>query len=138
MRRNVCRPGFSLVGLSLLCFTPLLAQAPPGSDAGKLKNPVRSTPQSIGVGRELYQKNCRSCHGADGKGKGTMAPKDSPPPDLTDARWTKGSSDGEIYVVVRDGAGAQSAMRGYKSRLTETEMWSVVNYIRSLDPLGTR
>ena len=115
----------------------LRAQAPAGNgEARKLKNPVAMSPQSIASGKELFTKNCRSCHGADAKGDGPMKPKDSHPSNLTDGEWTRGSTDGEIFAVVRDGAGPQFVMRGYKSRMTEQELWHVVNFIRSVGPKG--
>ena len=145
MRRTALRWGLSLLlcvsAVSLfpaVSLSPIVAQSSNGPDVKKLKNPVPVTPQSVNAGKDTFQKNCRSCHGADGKGKGTMAPKNSQPSDLTDAQWTKGTTDGEIYAVLRDGAGPQSVMKGYKGRMTETELWSVVNYIRSLGPQGTR
>jgi len=115
------------------------AQNPGGSAEGKkLKNAVKSSPQSIAAGKDLFTKNCRSCHGADAKGDGPMKPKDSHPSDLTDAEWTRGSTDGEIFAVVRDGAGPQFIMKGYKSRMTDNDIWNIVNYIRSLGPKSSQ
>ncbi len=102
------------------------------AEARKLKNPVEATAQSLAAGRELFTKNCRSCHGADGKGEGPMKPKDSHPSNLTDADWQRGGSDGEIYAVLRDGAGPEFIMRGYKSRMTDKDLWHLVNYVKSL------
>ena len=115
------------------------AQAQPHSNGGsaaarKLKNPVKATAQSIAAGKELFSKNCRSCHGADAKGDGPMKPKDSHPSNLTDAVWSRGGSDGEIYAVLRDGAGPEFIMRGYKSRIADKDLWNIVNYIKSLNP----
>jgi hypothetical protein len=39
-------------------------------------------------------------------------------------------------VVLRDGAGPKFVMRGYKARMTDEEMWSVVNFLRSLGAAG--
>src|ERR1700750_1109476 len=79
----------------------LSAQNPGGSPEEKaLKNPVAATAESIAAGQAAYAKNCRFCHGAEAKGDGTMAPKDSHPSDLTDAKWDRGSTDGEIFMVV--------------------------------------
>src|SRR2546422_5026891 len=70
------------------------AQNPGGSaDGKKLKNPVASSPESIKAGAALYGKYCKFCHGADAKGNGPMAPKDTHPPDLTDAKWDHGRSE---------------------------------------------
>jgi len=109
------------------------AQRSGGSAEGRrLKNPVAMSSKSVAAGQTLYQKNCRSCHGADAKGNGPGAPKGSHPPDLTDAKWDRGSSDGEIFLVLRDGAGPDFTMKGYSGRMSEPEMWSIVNYLRSL------
>ncbi len=109
------------------------AQNPGGSaDGKKMKNPVASSAESIKAGQALFQKNCRFCHGADAKGNGPMAPEGTHPSNLIDAKWDRGSTDGEIFMVIRDGAGPKFEMKGYKAKLTEPDIWNVVNYIRSL------
>ncbi len=86
---------FAIVGV-----VSLNAQLPGGSVEGKkLKNPVAMSPASIAAGKATYTKNCAFCHGPEAKGDGKMAPKDSHPSDLTDAKWERGSSDGEIFLV---------------------------------------
>jgi len=110
-----------------------IAQNPGGSEAGKkMKNPVPATPESVAAGKALFQKNCRFCHGAEGKGNGPMAPEGTHPSDLTDAKWDRGSTDGEIFLVIREGAGPKFDMKGFKSKLSETDTWNIVNYVRSL------
>jgi len=103
-------------------------------DAAKLKNPVSADATSIAAGKELYEKNCASCHGAGGKGDGktgeTMKTK---PADLTDADWKHGSTDGEIYTVIHGGI-KTAGMRAYSPKLTDHQIWDVVNYVRSLGP----
>jgi len=101
-------------------------------EARKLKNPVAATPKSIKAGEQTFQKFCASCHGKDAKGDGPTAPKDSHPPNLTDGVWTHGSTDGEIFTVISDGAGSKSEMKSFKSKLTADEIWNVINYVRSL------
>ena len=127
-----CRVTLALA-CAFLASAGLAAQNPGGSpDAKKMKNPVAATPQSIKAGQSVFQKNCRFCHGADAKGNGPMAPEGTHPSNLTDAKWDRGDSDGEIFVVIRDGAGPTFDMKGYKDKLTETDIWNVVNYLRSL------
>jgi len=119
--------------LAAMLATPMAAQKPGGSDEGKkMKNPVASSPESIKAGQALFQKNCRFCHGADAKGNGPMAPEGTHPSNLTDDKWDRGSTDGEIFLVIRDGAGPKFDMKGYKSKMSETDIWNVVNYLRSL------
>jgi mono/diheme cytochrome c family protein len=99
-----------------------------------VKNPVASTPASIAAGQASFQKYCRFCHGADAKGDGPQAPKDTHPPNLTDDKWDHGSTDGDIFATIRDGVGPKFDMKGFNSKLTPPEMWNIVNYLRSLGP----
>ena len=41
-------------------------------------------------------------------------------------------TDGEIFTNIRNGIGPDSAMKSWKSRMTDAEIWNVVNYLRSL------
>jgi len=102
------------------------------TEARKLKNPVPSDAESIEAGKKSYQRFCASCHGPKGKGDGGLALSGGTPSDLTDETWDYGSSDGEIFVVIRDGV--SSDMLAYKEKLTEKQIWQVINYIRSLGP----
>ncbi len=47
-----------------------------------------------------------------------------------DATWDFGGSAGEIFTVLRDGTSAD--MESYAERLNETDLWNVVNFLRSL------
>ena len=121
--------------LSFIAFGAALAvaQNPGGSPEGKkMKNPVASSPDSIKAGQAAFQKNCRFCHGADAKGNGPMAPEGTHPSNLTDDKWDRGSTDGEIFLVIQNGAGPKFDMKGYKSKMTDNDIWNVVNYLRSI------
>src|SRR5215475_13269465 len=96
------------------------------------RNPEAQNAESIEAGKKLYQRYCASCHGPNGKGDGGMALSGGEPSDLTDDAWDHGSTDGEIFVVIRDGVSAD--MLAYKEKLTEKQIWQVVNYIRSIGP----
>ena len=103
-------------------------------EAAKIKNPVPADATSIAAGKAVYEKNCASCHGDTGKGDGRMGEELNPkPPDLTDAEWKHGSTDGEIFKVIHDGS-PKTGMKSYGRKLTEHEIWDVVNYIRSIGP----
>ena len=104
--------------------------------ARTLKNPVASSPASITAGAAVYKKYCAFCHGADAKGNGPLAPKDSMPPDLTDATWTHGSTDGEIFALISGGAGTDSKMIAFKGKVPDQDIWHIVNFLRSLGPKG--
>ncbi|MGH9140138.1 MAG: c-type cytochrome [Vicinamibacterales bacterium] len=132
------RVSTALVPVLVLSFVALGAalagaQNPGGSAEGKkMKNPVASSPESIKAGQATFQKNCRFCHGADAKGNGPMAPEGTHPPNLTDDKWDRGSTDGEIFLVIQNGAGPKFDMKGYKSKMADNDIWNVVNYLRSI------
>jgi mono/diheme cytochrome c family protein len=102
--------------------------------ARTIKNPVASTQASITAGAAAYKKYCAFCHGVTGKGDGPLAPKDSDPADLTDAMWTHGSTDGEIFTVIANGGGPNSKMIGFKGKMPDQDMWHIVNFVRSIGP----
>jgi mono/diheme cytochrome c family protein len=128
------RLSFGLVLVFLVASAAFVAAQNPGGnpDAAKMKNPVKATAESVAAGKAAFTKNCRFCHGADAKGNGPMAPQGTHPSDLTDATWDRGSTDGEIFAVIRDGAGPKFDMKGYKSKMTEPEIWNIVNFLRSV------
>lgn len=100
------------------------------------KNPVPMSATSVAAGAAAYKKYCAFCHGADGKGNGPLAPKDSLPSDLTDATWKLGSTDGDIFNVISNGGGAASKMIAFKGKMPDQDIWHVVNFLRSLGPKG--
>jgi len=115
------------------------AQAPAAATlaapaAAKLKNPVATSAASVTAGAAAYKKYCSFCHGATAKGNGPLAPKDSMPPDLTDAKWEHGSTDGEIFTLISNGGGATSKMIAFKTKMPEQDIWHIVNFLRSLGP----
>jgi mono/diheme cytochrome c family protein len=102
--------------------------------AAKLKNPVPADAASIAAGKEVFDKQCAGCHGDTGKGDGAMGEELNPrPSNLVDADWKHGSTDGEIFTVLRDGV-RNTGMKPYARKLTARQMWSVVNYVRSIGP----
>jgi mono/diheme cytochrome c family protein len=107
----------------------VLAQGNP--EAAALTNPVASTPDSIASGAQVYQRYCRSCHGINATG-GSGSDISPPAPDLTGTTWKHGSSDGEIFFVIKNGVPPELSMEPWGDRINDTNIWNVVNYLRSL------
>lgn len=103
-------------------------------DAAKLQNPVPADAASLEAGKKAYTELCGACHGDTGKGDGAMAAYtgDPPPSDLSDAEWKHGSTDGEIFVVIRDGVDG-TGMKDFKD-MKPNEIWQIVNYVKTLGP----
>jgi mono/diheme cytochrome c family protein len=105
-------------------------------EAARVKNPVAATPESVAAGRQSYSRLCARCHGPEGKGDGGGAGAGGQPADFTDETWDFGGSDGEIFSAIREGTSAD--MESYAERISETETWNLVNYIRSIGSKGQR
>ena len=108
-------------------------------EAQALMNPVPGTPESVQAGARTYARYCAVCHGATGRGDGKAAAAMAAyngvrAADLTDEVWQHGSSDGEIYVSIRDGIGPEFVMDSWKDKLRDEEIWNLVNYIKTLAP----
>lgn len=98
----------------------------------------QTLPQSLADGKHLYALNCANCHGDAAQGAVNAGFEISiiterggkQPPDLTDAVWDHGSTDAEIFAVIKEGipAGMMPPMEG---RLSDTQIRNVVAYIRS-------
>jgi mono/diheme cytochrome c family protein len=133
-----CASGAIALALAVSTAPEVPRAWPSRQDGGakELKNPVPSTPESLAAGAQSYAKVCAVCHGAFGNGDGKLAAATAAygvrPSNLTDEVWDHGSSDGEIFVVIRDGIGPDFNMPAFNRRLSDEEIWSVVSYVKSL------
>jgi mono/diheme cytochrome c family protein/glucose/arabinose dehydrogenase len=115
------------------------SQQTPDPNAAALRNPVATTPAAIAAGKKAYDENCAACHGPKAEGSVKAGVPISiiqeqggkQPPDLTDAAWDHGSSDGEIFTAIKKGL-PPTMMAGWEGRISDTEMWSIVTYLRAL------
>jgi len=97
--------------------------------SAKMKNPVKSDEASLTEGKALYAQTCKACHGAKGKGDGPKAANlDISCNDFTSKAFTS-ETDGSIFWKITEG---RKPMPAYKDKLSDSERWSLVNYIRSL------
>lgn len=103
--------------------------------ARKLKSPVPYSNASLARGKILYARACTECHGADGKSLVDVVANAT---DLTDPKaYRSGTSEGEIFRSLRDGAG--EAMPPFAEKVSkEEDLWHLVNYLRSLWPNSAR
>jgi mono/diheme cytochrome c family protein len=99
---------------------------------GAQGTPVPSSPESIAAGTKVYAVWCRSCHGLRGRGDGMAAPPGTKPANLVDADWKHGSTDAEIFKVIKEGIEPFNAMKPQAANLSDADIWNVVNYLRSL------
>ena len=126
--------GVVLTTTCLLLSQTAFAQKPAGKPwnapdaAVKVKNTSKGD-DAVKEGKDLYNQHCKSCHGAKGKGDGTKAEKiDISCGDFTSAETAK-KTDGELFWKTTEG---RKPMPSYKEKLSDSERWKVITYIRSL------
>ena len=96
-------------------------------------------PGSLAAGKRAYDANCAACHGnlAQGAVKAGMTisiieeQRGKQPPDLTDDQWDHGSSDDEIFGVIKRGL-PPTMMAGFEGRIPDEDIRAIVTYLRSL------
>src|SRR5271169_4106047 len=99
------------------------------ADAIHQVNPVKPTPESIAQGKKYYGYDCAMCHGENGDGKGDVAVDEKLKlKDYRDPAALQNMTDEELFTVIKNGKG-QMPPEG--NRLKPTELWNLVNYIRS-------
>lgn len=96
----------------------------------KMENPYADDADLVKVGKMLYSKHCKSCHGNNGLGDGPKAKQlETFPGDFSSEEFQSGT-DGELYyksIIGRD------EMPNYEKKITEEEdRWAIINYIRTL------
>jgi len=99
----------------------------PAAEAQK-KNPVAASESSLAAGRKIYLKTCAMCHGKTGDADGpAVIELNIHPAKLSDPRLAN-ESDGSLFWKITTG---KKPMPAYGKRLSETDRWNLVNYIRT-------
>ena len=96
-------------------------------DINELSEP---TDELVSKGKALYQSNCASCHGTDGKGDGPASTGLNPPPRNYTVKtgWVNGEKISQIYETLEEGI-AGSAMRSF-DYLSPEDKFALAHYIR--------
>jgi mono/diheme cytochrome c family protein len=96
-----------------------------------MENPTdASDDECIDVGKSLYVKHCKSCHGSEGYGDGKKADEvDTEMPDITTDEY-KAQKDGVKYFQSFIG---RDDMPNYEKKITnEEDRWCLINYMETL------
>lgn len=98
-----------------------------------MANPVASTADVLQEAKALYENRCSKCHGSNGDGKGSATKDlDVKPRNYTDKALMERIPDGQLFWIICYGSDPDTTeMKGYKKKLSEEQMWSLVHYIRS-------
>jgi mono/diheme cytochrome c family protein len=101
----------------------------PAASAAK-KNPIAPTHESLAAGQKIYSKTCVMCHGKTGDADGpAVIELNIHPAKLSDPHLLATESDGSLFWKITTG---KKPMPAYGKRLSETDRWNLVNYVRTL------
>jgi mono/diheme cytochrome c family protein len=100
----------------------------PAAEARK-KNSVSSNESSIAAGQKIYLKRCVGCHGKTGNGDGSDAADLGIHPAKLSDPVIRAETDGELFWKITIG---KKPMPNYGTRLSPTDRWNVINYLRTL------
>jgi mono/diheme cytochrome c family protein len=92
-------------------------------------NPLKGNVVVLKDAKKLYRNYCGSCHGEGGKGDGIAAAACNPRPADHTSDYVQREPDASLYWKISEGRGP---MPSFKNTLTEDQIWSLVNYIRTL------
>ncbi|MFZ0918292.1 MAG: cytochrome c [Candidatus Udaeobacter sp.] len=115
----------------------VVSEEPPGSKGkwiapateARKKNPVAVSESSLAAGQKIYLKRCLACHGKTGNGDGpNAADLGIHPAKLSDPAIVA-ETDGALFWKITLG---KKPMPNYGSRLSPTDRWNVINYLRTL------
>lgn len=99
-------------------------------DQASLENPLEYNLENVTKGKEIYDLNCKSCHGDAGKYNGL--PLVPPPPDVV-SEIMQANTEGELFYKITIGRGG---MPQFETTISEDDRWRLVNYIMNYNPVN--
>lgn len=128
----------SLLSLSalLFAFTPTQSECEVPTKYQKMENPTTPDKENLLVGKTLYKKHCRSCHGNKGFGDGPKTYNLESTIREFGSEDYKNQSDGYKYYKSFVG---RDEMPNFEKKITdfcinfpEEDRWFIINYMETL------
>ena len=95
-----------------------------------MKNTFKDDASLMKVGKMLYTKHCKSCHGGKGEGNGPKAKSMKTAIRSLKMAEVQAQSDGVLYYQSFIG---RDEMPNYEKKITDDEdRWAIINYLRTL------
>lgn len=103
--------GLSLLIVAVFAFAHEKTGWIAPEEAKKMKNPIKITNASIQKGKEIYEKKCALCHGANGDGNGPASAGLNPKPTSFKEHHGMQVTDGEHFWRISKGRGPMLLLR---------------------------
>ncbi|MDZ4714544.1 MAG: cytochrome c [Cytophagales bacterium] len=97
--------------------------------AKKVKMPIKNNAENLSIGKGVYAKHCKSCHGKNGEGDGPKASElKTFPGDFSETEFQK-LSEAELFYKTAEG---RDDMPSFKKKIgNDEDIWAVVQYIKT-------
>ncbi len=122
-----------LLSSAIMCLSISMSAQPKAwvvpANFKSMKNPVAMSDASTKAGQEFFVKTCAACHGKTGLGNGPKAKSLKTEPTNFSKAESQKATDGELFYKTKTGRGD---MPKYDGKLSDDDIWNVVNYIRTL------
>jgi mono/diheme cytochrome c family protein len=93
-----------------------------------MSSPTEYNLENVQRGKEVYLRNCRSCHGDPGKNNQlALVPM---PVDITSEEM-QDNSEGSLYYKITVGRGV---MPPFQTTISERDRWNLVHFIKNYSP----
>jgi len=98
------------------------------ADQAVLSSPTDYSLENVKRGKEIYTRNCKSCHGDPGKNNPlTLVPM---PSDIASAKM-QSNSEGALFYKMTMGKGV---MPPFATTVSEGDRWNLVHFIKNFSP----
>jgi mono/diheme cytochrome c family protein len=126
------------------CMGPMIMDVTPPPDSQPTQQAASSASGLVDIspllppdpvsGKEIYLKECVSCHGATGMGEGVRAENlPSLPPPVGSLAYSRAVPPTRWFQIITQGR-IDKLMPGYGSALSDRQRWDIVAYLMTLGP----
>lgn len=99
----------------------------------ELTNPFTPSKEVLASAKNIYEVNCKVCHGDKGEGNGSIVESGAYPPVPAYSERLPKLKEGQMFHSIVYG---KNLMGSYSSQLTVDEIWKVIFYIQQLAEVG--
>ena len=130
---NILNFRSALIACAIMIVGSAFAQNPDWTVPPKYKNMVNEaelSDENLQIGKSLYMKHCKSCHGKNGLGDGPKAAEvKGDLGDFSSASF-QAQSDGALFYKSYEG---RDDMPNYRKKIpVEEDMWLIIHYMRTM------
>jgi len=132
--KSALRFGAGMPLTLLMVGLGIFSLARPTLVSNEQANPIPPNAESVAAGQGLFTAKCAPCHGETGLGDGPIGVALNPrPADLRQHAIPGIHTDSQLFEWITNGFPG-SQMPAFKSTLSDTDRWNLVNFIRTLAP----